>query len=69
MIQCDFQHHPVVFLDIDGVLNHIGCKEENIIVTNLSKLPYNRIHSFSTIFVGNSQMKLTKNRKMNSPLY
>lgn len=28
MIQCDFQHHPVVFLDIDGVLNHIGCKEE-----------------------------------------
>ena len=54
---------------IVGIANNIGCREENIIVTNLSKLPYNRIHSFSTIFVGNSQMKLTKNRKMNSPLY
>ena len=54
---------------IVGIANNIGCREENIIVTNLSKLPYDRIHSFSTIFVGNSQMKLTKNRKMNSPLY
>ena len=54
---------------IVGIANNIGCREENIIVTNLSKLPYDRIHSFSTIFVGNSQMKLTKNRKTNSPLY
>ena len=54
---------------IVGIANNIGCIDENIIVTNLSKFPYDRIHSFSTIFVGNSKMKLTKSRKMNSPLY
>ncbi|NLA33435.1 MAG: hypothetical protein GX861_01025 [Tenericutes bacterium] len=53
---------------IVGLAKKIGTNNQKIIITNLGKINLEDIDSHTTIFIGNKKTKLTKNKKMVTPL-
>lgn len=53
---------------IVGLAKGIGTEEQKLIITNLGSINVDDIDSYTTIFVGNKETKLTKTKKMVTPL-
>lgn len=52
-----------------GITTAVGTPDEEIIISNLSQLPIERINSLSTLFVGNSKTRVLSNKRIITPLY
>ena len=51
-----------------GIVSAIGCQEQEVILSNLQDLPFDKINSYSTLFVGNEKTKILNKRLMVTPL-
>lgn len=56
---------------IVGIVKNIGTNQQETIITNLNELDINYVDSFTTIFIGREDTKIskTKVKKMITPLY
>ena len=51
-----------------GITSNLGNEQKEIIISNLLDFPFDKINSYSTVFVGNSKTRVLKNNKIITPL-
>jgi precorrin-3B C17-methyltransferase len=51
-----------------GLVKNIGTNSQQVIITNLENMNINDIDSYTTIFIGNRETKISKTKKMITPL-
>lgn len=53
---------------IVGITTAINCPNQEIILSTLQELPFDKVNSYSTLFVGNNKTKVLNKKSMITPL-
>ena len=53
---------------IVGITTAINCQNQEIILSTLQELPFDKVNSYSTLFVGNDKTKILNKKLMVTPL-